>query len=246
MGRKNYKIKFMKLYYKCFHKFLSPYYYNRILKEEGIEVGDHTIFYDPFSQTIDRERPWMLTIGDYCKITKGTIILTHDYSRSVLRRAFGEVIGEAKNTVIGDNVFIGMNSIILMGTHIGNNVIIGAGSVVSGNIPDNAVIAGNPARVIRTLDEHFSIRKNKTIDEAVEYFVLFKRKYHRETSIAEMNAFFPLYLERNRECLANSNVNIDLTGDNREEVIEGFLKTSPVFGSYDEFKKYATLNEDKI
>ena len=47
---------------------------------------------------------------------------------------------------IGDNVFIGMNSIILMGSHIGNNVIIGAGSVVSGNIPDNSVVGGGPSQ----------------------------------------------------------------------------------------------------
>ena len=48
---------------------------------------------------------------------------------------------------IGDNVFIGMNSIILMGSHIGNNVIIGAGSVVSGNIPDNSVVGGSQPKL---------------------------------------------------------------------------------------------------
>ena len=53
--------------------------------------------------------------------------------------------------VIGKNVFIGMNSIILKGTKIGDNCVIGAGSVVHGEFPDNAVIAGNPAKVIKVL-----------------------------------------------------------------------------------------------
>lgn len=55
----------------------------------------------------------------------------------------------SKDVVIGDNVFIGMNVIILKGVHIGNNVIIAAGSVVSQNIPDNQVWGGNPATFIK-------------------------------------------------------------------------------------------------
>ena len=117
----NLKLLFIKVRLKYFPKKAGKYDFNKILKASGIEVGENTIFYDPNSMSIDRERPWMLKIGDYCKITKGTIILTHDYSRSVLRRFYGEIIGEAGETVIGNNVFIGMNSIILMGTKIGNN-----------------------------------------------------------------------------------------------------------------------------
>lgn len=54
---------------------------------------------------------------------------------------------------IGKNCFIGCNSIILKGTFIGDNCIVGAGAVVAGKFEDNVVIAGNPARVIRKLDE---------------------------------------------------------------------------------------------
>lgn len=213
--------------------------FNKILKLEGFEIGKGTFFFDPNSTTIDRERPWMLKIGEYCKITRGTIILTHDYSRSVLRRKYGEIIGEAGKTVIGDNVFIGMNSIVLMGTTIGNNVIVGAGSVVSGNIPDNVVIAGNPAKVIRTLDEHYLRRKEKTIKEAKLYARELYNKYGRRPSIKEMNAFFPLFLERDINALNNNGININLNGDDRTEILNSFLNSSPIYNSFNEFLEEA-------
>lgn len=60
-------------------------------------------------------------------------------------------IGHKKGVspIIGDNVTIGPNSVLIGGIHIGNNVTIGAGSVVTHDVPDNAVVAGNPARIIK-------------------------------------------------------------------------------------------------
>ena len=54
---------------------------------------------------------------------------------------------------IGDNVWIGGNACIMPGVTIGNNVVIGAGSVVTKDIPDNVIAAGNPCRIIRTITE---------------------------------------------------------------------------------------------
>ena len=54
---------------------------------------------------------------------------------------------------IGDNCFIGARVTILPGVKIGNNVIVGAGSVVKGEIPDNSVIFGNPAKVVAQTSE---------------------------------------------------------------------------------------------
>ena len=50
---------------------------------------------------------------------------------------------------IGDNVWIGMNSVVLPGVQIGNNVAIGAGSIVTSDIPSNSIAVGNPCRVIK-------------------------------------------------------------------------------------------------
>lgn len=58
-----------------------------------------------------------------------------------------------KSVVIGNNVFIGCNCLILKGTKIGDNTTIGAGSVVCGDIPDNCVAAGNPAKIIKMIEK---------------------------------------------------------------------------------------------
>mgnify|MGYP002627478778 FL=1 len=53
------------------------------------------------------------------------------------------------DTYIGNNVIVGINSIILPGVRVGSHVVIGAGSVVTKDVPDHCIVAGNPAKVIR-------------------------------------------------------------------------------------------------
>lgn len=78
-------------------------------------------------------------IGERTIILKGAYILAHDTCRSL--RA---------DTYIGSDSVICVNAIILPGVKIGNQVIVGAGSVVTKDVPDNCIVAGNPAKVIRT------------------------------------------------------------------------------------------------
>jgi hypothetical protein len=61
-----------------------------------------------------------------------------------------------------DDVFIGRGATILPGVTIGPRAIVGAGAVVSKDVPPNSVVAGNPARFIRTLDEHLEIIEART------------------------------------------------------------------------------------
>lgn len=63
--------------------------------------------------------------------------------------------------VISDDAWIGLNAIILKGVKIGKGAIVGAGSVVTKNVPDMAVVAGNPARIIKMLDEVVCNEDNK-------------------------------------------------------------------------------------
>ena len=64
-----------------------------------------------------------------------------------------KILQYGKEVVIGDNVWLGGNAVVCPGVHIGNNVVIGAGSVVTKDIPDWSVAAGNPCRVIRKITE---------------------------------------------------------------------------------------------
>ena len=92
------------------------------------------------------QNPHLLTIGNHVMITGPVTILTHDYGWSVIKRRYGEILGNQKRVSIGDNVFLGWGCTILAGTTIGANTIIGANSVCSGKIDGNSVYAGNPAK----------------------------------------------------------------------------------------------------
>ena len=69
---------------------------------------------------------------------------------------------------IGNNVWIGANSVILPGVHIGENTVIGAGSVVTKDIPDNVVAVGNPCRVIREINDNDMKYYNKNMKIDIE------------------------------------------------------------------------------
>ena len=131
---------------KVFRKvFRGGYYdgneYINYLRKCGVKVGENCTFYDCNNVSIDTQNPHMIEIGDFVRITSGVQILTHDYSFSVLCSVEGGIVGSVEKTVIGNNVFIGRNAIILKGVYVGNNVIIGAGSIVSKNCEDNSVYA---------------------------------------------------------------------------------------------------------
>lgn len=83
--------------------------------------------------------PRGIYIGDRTEVLNGAMILTHDACRNF-----------KADTVIGNDCVIGVRSIILPGVKIGDSSIVGAGSVVTKNVPDHCIVAGNPAKVIRT------------------------------------------------------------------------------------------------
>ena len=104
--------------------------------------------------------PYLITIGDNVEITDGVRILTHDGGVKVaMKLQLCENADLMGRVVIGNNVFIGVNTIILPGVEIGDNVIIGAGSIVTKNILSNAVVCGVPAKVMCSIEEYY--KKNK-------------------------------------------------------------------------------------
>ena len=218
--------------------------YIQWLQDKGVTVGEGTCFFDPAKTEIDIQRPWMLKIGKYCKITAGVSVLCHDYSRSVLRRTYGEVIGEAGETIIGDNVFLGRNAIVLMGSKIGDNVIIGAGSVVTGEIPANTVAAGNPARVICTLEEYYNKRKSLTANEAELYAGKYYDYYGRYPNEKEMGPFWQLFMPRDLEKLREKEIFTRLGGDDEGGLLDAFMKTEPQYEGYSSFIEHVKASRE--
>ena len=169
------------------------------LKRKGYKIGDRCTFYNPQSTVLD-STPYMLEIGNDVKITAGVNILCHDASVFVLDRA-GEGYYSAPavfgKTIIGNNVFIGRNAIILKGTKIGDNVIIGAGSVVVGNIESDSVYAGNPARRISTLHDFNEKCAKRCVSSAKEYALSLQSSLGRVPDISEMYEGYHLLFEPN-------------------------------------------------
>ena len=208
--------------------------YNNYLGKKGILVGPHTAVFEPRNTFIDLTRPFMLEIGDFVKITRGCVILVHDYSCSVVRKKNKIILGETRKTIIGNNVFLGMNSIVLPGTEIGNNVIIGAGAVVKGKIPDNVVYAGNPGRIISTLDEYLEKKKKRNLNDAKLLCLEYKNKYGHFPEIKKMEHYFPEFLS-SREELDAASINLNWNGDDADEILQSFLNQQHSYNNYEDF-----------
>lgn len=95
-----------------------------------------------------------IRIGDGTMIAANVIIVDSDFHAQWPpdARLTSSTVDDDREVVIGRNVWIGINSVVLKGVTIGDNAIVGAGSIVVRDIPANVLAAGNPARVIRRLD----------------------------------------------------------------------------------------------
>lgn len=100
--------------------------------------------------------PYLIEIGDNSTVSFDVAFVTHDAATRVIRNLPDGnpetvIYGPIK---VGKNCFIGCRSVILPNVTIGDNAIIGAGSIVNRSIPENSVAAGNPCKVICSLDEY--------------------------------------------------------------------------------------------
>ena len=129
--------------------------------EQGAIIGENFAFYDGYP--IDGNWPWLVSIGNNVTLATNVKILAHDASTAKVDGVHTKV----GIVSIGNNVFIGYNTVVLCNTRIGDNVIVGANSVVSKDLPSNGVYAGNPAKYICSFDEysekHQSNQKNHPV-----------------------------------------------------------------------------------
>jgi virginiamycin A acetyltransferase len=147
-------------------------YLNQVIDHPNITIGDYS-YYSGFVTPADYAAelapylypgaPERLTIGRFCQIAHGVRLITssanhamHGFSTYPFAVFNQELIGSyaasidtRRDTVIGNDVWLGFESVVMPGVRIGNGAIIGARTVVAGDVPDFAVVAGNPGRVLR-------------------------------------------------------------------------------------------------
>ncbi|OJU75783.1 MAG: hypothetical protein BGO09_12265 [Bacteroidetes bacterium 47-18] len=131
----------------------------------GMKVGSNV--YGLINCTIDYGSCWLIEIGDNVMFGPEVYLLSHDTStkRFVNYTRVGKII-------IGRNVFVGARVFIMPNVTIGENSIIGSCSVVTRDVPPNVVVAGNPARVITTVEAY-----RKKIEEEFERSPKFDSSY---------------------------------------------------------------------
>lgn len=153
--------------------------YQRIVKSgveyakyKGVSVGNDCRIY---TRNFGSE-PWLISIGNKVTITSGVVLLTHDGSTWLMTDDKGRRYRYSK-VEIGNNVFIGVNSIIMPGVIIQNDVIVAAGSIVTKSIPQGSIVAGNPAKVIGNFyDYKKRVLENYKADIDMDYSQKYKNR----------------------------------------------------------------------
>jgi len=173
-------------------------YVKPTIQNSNIIVGDFTYIADSeFESHVTNFYPWSrdkLIIGKFCQIAAGVEFIMNDANHQMnavstfpfyTLEGWNMDVPAASdmpfkgNTVIGNDVWIGQNAVILPGVNIGDGAIIGANSVVGGNVAPYTVVAGNPAKVIR----------KRFDDEMIDLLIRFK---WWDKSIEEVNALIPI------------------------------------------------------
>lgn len=131
-------------------------------RSQGVRLGENGKFFGVQPNMFGSE-PYLVEIGDNFFITDGVRFITHDGSCLILRHKHPDidVIAPIK---VGKNVFIGLNSLILAGVTIGDNCIIGAGSVVTKDVESGWVVAGVPAKKIKTVEDFERIALERSLN----------------------------------------------------------------------------------
>lgn len=218
--------------------------YVKFLRKHGCKIGDRVFFYSPRLTTIDDARMDWISIGSNTKITQGVVILAHDYSPSVFLHANHRMLlAGGKYTTVGSNCFLGINCIILPGCNVGNNCIIGAGAVVCTDIPDNSVVAGNPAKIIKRIEESCENHSNAYLGDAKRNVKHFKQSQRRLPEIKELHGFAFLFLRRSEKNWSKYFTDYLCHDNDRNDIRSAFFETKPIFESYDDFIKFCLNNE---
>ncbi|MDP2121720.1 MAG: CatB-related O-acetyltransferase [Hoeflea sp.] len=145
---------------------------NQVIDHPNITVGDFS-YYSGLHTPADHAAeiapylypgaPERLVIGRFCQIASGVRIITSSANHAMdgfstfpfavfspeLIGGYAAQVGDQRDTVIGHDVWMGFESVVMPGVRIGHGAIVAARAVVTADVPDYAIVAGNPARIIR-------------------------------------------------------------------------------------------------
>ena len=116
----------------------------KIFVGDGTQVGRHTVI-----SSVKK-----IEIGKKCLLSYNVSLIDHDHKFAKDISPMDSGLTEGMEIKIGDNCFIGAHSFILKGVSLGKNCVVGANSVVNESFPDYSVIAGNPAKLIKSLESN--------------------------------------------------------------------------------------------
>lgn len=146
-----------KLIRKLYKLLASPERYARYI---GVNLGKGGFLSTKKFPT----EPYLITIGNYVRIAKGTGFFTHGGVWSIRKKYADPSIDNFGKIVIGDYSYIGENCMIMAGVTIGRNCIVGGGSVVTRSVPDGVMVAGNPAKFIGYTEDFYNrLKENKSL-----------------------------------------------------------------------------------
>lgn len=153
--------KFLKFLKYPFHQIWSKLWPVSYAKHIGVKICGSVTIYGSSYKMFSTE-PYLVTLGNNVYVSVDVSFLCHDGSTLPFRKDIPNLELAGKITV-GNNVFIGTRALILPNVTIGDNCIIGANSVVSKNVPDNCIVAGNPARIINSTSEFIKKAKQNSL-----------------------------------------------------------------------------------
>jgi acetyltransferase-like isoleucine patch superfamily enzyme len=123
-------------------------FFGRVPWRPALSIGDRTFIGHECSFTVGKE----IRIGKDCLIARGVMIADYDgHPVAPERRREPSALEDIRPVVVEDGVWIGARAIILKGVTIGQGSVVGAGAVVTADVPPRTVVAGNPAKVIKTI-----------------------------------------------------------------------------------------------
>ena len=150
---------FRKIYRFTYKAIMTKVNHVKYAKKIGVNMGDRIHLYGTIGWGTE---PWIISLGSNVYITNGVRFITHDGGTLLFRDQIPD-LEITKPIIIGNDVYIGNNVLLLPGVRVGNRVIIGAGAVVTKDIPDNSVAVGIPAKVIKTVDQYLEKAQRESL-----------------------------------------------------------------------------------